>query len=218
MSIEVSENYRVFAFLKVIANKIAFFILLMILIVYVGSLVGCATEKSLGYGTVLEQCKIENKNCKPQKRTLVGAGVGMGAGAGVGAAGGATLGVAAGAGAGVILAVSTCGLALPMFPILVAGGLVSGAVHGALIGGAAGGLTGASVGYAADMHHQGIGLYRFTVKPDQTQDPPIVIIQYADKLILPHTRVQLINRQGQVQIQSLENCQRGIEYRKNSGI
>ena len=185
-------------FLKLITKAITSLILILALIIFTGNLSGCATERSLGYGTVLEQYKIKNKNYKPHKRTLVGAGVGIGTGAGIGAVGGAVVGGLAGELLGTVATVFTLGLAAPSIPVLTSAGIASGAAEGALLGGASGGVIGAGIGYVADVHHQGIGLYRYLVKPDKSQNQPITVTQYANQLMSPYSRVQIIKKQNEI--------------------
>lgn len=158
------------------------------------SLTGCASTKEIGYGTVIEQKKVSNVDYKPKNGTLVGTGFGAGAGATTGA----TIGAVTGATAGVVLSIGTFGLATPMIPALA----LAGAGSGAAIGGLAGGATGAGVGYATDLHKQGIGVYQFTIKPDN-QAENINVTQYVKKPFPEHARVQITLKDDKYYIDSV---------------
>lgn len=145
-------------------------------------LMGCASERKMGDGTVVQERKIANTNYFPQRGTLVGATTGAGVGVGTGA----LIGGASGAAVGTVLAASTFGISTPMIPVFV----VAGAASGAMIGGAAGGVTGAGIGYTSDVIRQESGVYEFTIKPDN-QSQNIVVTQYASTLPLK-SRVQIL--------------------------
>jgi hypothetical protein len=146
------------------------------------TLSSCASVQNMGYGTVLQAKKIAAKDYRPQNGTLVGAGVGAGAGA----ATGATLGAMSGATAGVILAAGTFGIGAMFIPVLT----MAGATTGAVAGGVTGGTVGAGVGYGTDMHKQGLGIYQFTVQPDN-HSANIQVTQYLQQPIPKHARVQI---------------------------
>ncbi len=147
------------------------------------TLTGCASTKNVGYGTVVQQKQIAAKDYKPKTGTLVGASIGTGAGAATGAYVGAAVGVTT----GVILSVGTFGIGAVYIPAFTAIGAASGAV----IGGLAGGATGAGIGYATDVHQQGIGVYQFTIKPDD-KGKDILVTQYVQSPMPSHSRVQIL--------------------------
>lgn len=157
------------------------------------SVLGCASQK-VGLGTVVSEAKVADKNYKPQKSTLVGAGVG--------AVGGASAGVILGTmaattlTAATLLTAATFPFSVPFVPIAMVAGTAIGAVGG--------GATGAGVGYAVDQHKQGVGLYQYIVKPDN-QAETIVVTQYVQKPIAVNSRVLIKMKDKQyfiVEVQS----------------
>lgn len=147
-----------------------------------GVLTGCASTKNMGYGTIVSEKKIADKDYKPKQGTIVGAEVGAGAGGATGAYIGAATGLAAGA----ILTVGTFGIGAVYIPVFT----LFGAVTGGVIGAAAGGATGASVGYASDVYSQGVGVYEYTVKPDN-QKENISVTQYVNTPLAKKSRVEI---------------------------
>ncbi|HTM64084.1 MAG TPA: hypothetical protein VL360_06240 [Gammaproteobacteria bacterium] len=146
-------------------------------------LVGCASTQQMGYGTVIAEKKIAERDYSPKSGTVVGAGVGAGAGA----ATGAYIGAATGLAAGTIAAIGTFGIGYVYIPAFTA----VGALGGAAIGAAAGSATGAGVGYAADIYQQGNGVYQYTVKPDN-QSQNISVTQYTKSPIAKKSRVKIM--------------------------
>lgn len=163
----------------------------ILVILGVTTLTGCASTKNLGYGTVIQEKKIAAKDYKPGQATLIGTSVGAGAGAVTGA----YIGAASGAATGVILSVGTFGIGAVYIPVFTA----LGAASGAAIGGLAGGATGAGIGYATDIHHKGVGVYEFTIKPDNNQKT-IVATQYVQSPIPVDTKVEIVLKDDQYYI------------------
>lgn len=155
---------------------------ILIIIFLTCFMASCASTKNIGYGTVVAEKQIAKKDYKPKHGTVVGAEVGAGAGG----ATGIYIGAATGLAAGTILSVGTLGVGAVYIPVFT----LFGAVTGGVIGAAAGGATGAGVGYATDVYSQGVGVYEYTVKPDN-QKENISVTQYVQTPIVKKSRVEI---------------------------
>lgn len=155
---------------------------------------GCAGQL-LGTGTVMSATKIKNKDWKPKEETLKGVVVGSAVGAGTGAGAGAI----AGGVVGTAVAIGTFGLGTILLPAFISGG----ALAGAGIGAGAGAGVGAGAGYYADTHHQGIGLYQFSVNMDNTKTK-YSIYQFIQKPIPLKTRVKVFLKKDHLYLQEIK--------------
>lgn len=170
------------------------------LILAASMLIGCATQKNLGYGTVVKQQKIASTDYTPGRETVAGLGIGAGTGAATGAGVGAGYGALVGVAVGGALAASTGGIMLPAIPALALAGAASGAVYGAVGGAVVGGAVGTGAGYATGVYKQGDGLYKLSVKPDD-QSGNLIITQYSAKPIDPSARVKIMMKDDHMYVE-----------------
>jgi len=131
-------------------------------------MIGCATQSSVGYGTITKVYPVKNKNGSIQHATLKDAGTGAKIGAGVGAGTGVVAGSA--------FAFYTLGFGALLMPAFVLAGAGAGAGIGAGIG--------AGVG-------ANVGLYQYSVKLDNKPDN-LIIAQYMKNPLSQETRVAVL--------------------------
>ena len=156
---------------------------------------GCATAHLDGYGTVQQQTFVAKPSDKPAPSTATGAEVG----AGVGVAGGATYGFFIGG-----MMAGVCAL--------FGGGVGCGGVWvgstllGAVVGGAGGAVVGGTAGYIYGQNQKGLGLFNYSVQPDQSTGV-LTITQYSKQSLPEGTRVKIYEKKvsGKT-IQYIENA------------
>jgi len=147
---------------------------LIVVMIPILALTGCATGRVVGTGTVTGMQQVAAKDYRPGKGTGVGAGVGAGGGAAAGAAYGAA-GCAA-------VSLLTFGLATPAcIPFLA---------MTTAVGAGAGAAVGSTSGYIADVHKRGKGLYQYSIRVDH-QRQPLYVTQYLQQPIIPGDRVRI---------------------------
>ena len=149
-----------------------------IIILLTLSLLGCATTYDHGYGIVTAQTKLSEKDYMPHNSTRTGAIMGGGAGAVGGSllAGLFSLGI---------------GSAFAAGPALVATTAI-GAVLGGVVVGSVGILTGGTFGYINDITKSNVGLYQFTVKPNDSSET-IIIEQYTTPFSV-NSQIQILEK------------------------
>jgi len=156
---------------------------LVVAVVPVLALTGCATGHVIGSGTIMEMKQVAKKDFSPGRRT----GIGAGAGAGTGAAAGAMYGAA------------TCAAATAMTWGLGAGLCPAFMVEGALAGGGIGAAAGGAIGYASDVHGGGKGVYMFLVKPDQ-RGRELYVYQSLSQPLRPGDHVNIYQNENNLYI------------------
>ncbi len=130
-------------------------------------IVGCASQTSVGYGTITKVESVRNSDGSLKHATLKEAGTGAKVGAGIGAGTGVVAGSA--------VALATFGIGAVLMPAFVAAGAGAGAGIGAGVG--------AGVGH-------GMGLYQYSVRLDNKSDN-LTIAQYVRYPLPLQTRVEV---------------------------
>jgi len=158
-------------------------LLMLVILLLAVATASCTTKTNIAYGKVLERHKIDAKDYRPGRTTMAGGGIGGGIGAGVGAVAGGLVGAT--------VTIATFGLMAPAIPGLIAGGAVAGGGVGAAVGGGA--------GYISGVYEQGQGLYQFSIKSNN-QEQPFSVVQYMRSPIAVNDQVEIYHEEGNLRI------------------